>query len=226
MESLLGNPMLLLIMVLILFGGQIKIGDQTLLQLIVSVLGGLFKPTTPPASSGGEPAGSILTTITSLFSGLLSNPMVLIVGLLAFTMLTGGSCGKKTAADPPPPAISVPVTPALFQPPASIDPRITLCGAPASAPWALAPDQLPIGPDDWTLGANLGAIVPLPIACQPCERARPPQPAAGAASAAPPRSGFWQRGPVRRLVASRHPLRRAVCGVRGIRRGLGLFCGR
>ena len=195
--NLFSDPTILIIMVVLLFGGNVKIGDKTLLQFVMDLLANILKPTPSPAAAA---SGTILTTLT----GLLSNPMVLIVGMLAFMMLTGGSCKKQSAA------IGADIVPAVgrIANPSYSGPPITLTS------WELAAsDQVPLPPPALD---RAGLVCPVyrsdVCQCESCQPAR----ARVVTSAPAARVRFMQRGPVRRFIANRQPLRRVGRALRWV----------
>jgi hypothetical protein len=188
--SLLTNPTMLIVMVLLLFGGSVNIGDKTILQLLTDLLANLFKPKVAAGPDGAAGGG-----ILDMIKGLMSNPMVLIVGVLAVMMLSGGSCDKpKPAADAADAAITW--RPAV---PTDLDPL-------PSPTWQQVDGErlalVQTGGFTEPVNREPTPIVPVAAAtCRAgtCQAARPavfPRLAAHRS-----RYGFWQRGPVRRGLA-------------------------
>ena len=185
--SLLTNPTMLIVMVLLLFGGSVNIGEKTILQLITDMLANLFKPKVAAGPDGVAGAGFL-----DMFKGLLSNPMVLIVGVLAVMMLSGGSCDKpKPAADAADETLS-------WRPanPSDLDPL----RAPTWHQVDLDRLQL-VQTGGLTEPVYREALPIVPVAAatcraSTCQTARPavfPRMAEHRG-----RYGFWQRGPLRR----------------------------
>lgn len=95
MSGLFGGGMGM-ILVLILVGGWIKIGDKSLLQIILDMIMSLFKPApVPPEKSVAAKYGAgVGTGILDWLKGLLGNGnigLLLMVGL--FFMLSVSGCG-------------------------------------------------------------------------------------------------------------------------------------
>lgn len=222
--------LMLIVACVLLVGGQIKIGDQTLLQLLISLIGGIFKPTPAPTANGQY--GGILDTI----KGLLSNPMVLIAIMIGVAIMTGGlgGCGaggcKMPAAETPAPT-PLSLTPTIWHG----DPPSTEYRSPITVPYTgshyadvqrlhlIQSGQIETVPAPWSLDvepADLPPELPPQIPACPlagCNRSpityhRSP-------------GTFWDRGPIRRFVASR-PLRR-LAPLRRVGRAIRwVFCGR
>lgn len=229
------TTLMLLLACVLLFGGQIKIGDQTLLQLLMSLIGGIFKPTpTPTATNTGQFGGFL-----DIFKGLLSNPMVLIAIMVGVMMLTGGGgcgmsgCSLIPTSDTPPVTSPLEVTPAIWDAPtpsysgshyADVQ-RLHLIRISSQVnaqqnvePWHLYPEPANLPPNFH--GQSQPAAIPLTCYGGTCSR---PQ-TIRSTPLYRTQTGFWQRGPVRRLIASAplrrlQPLRRLSRGLRWIFRG-------
>jgi hypothetical protein len=232
--SLFSNPMMLAIIALILFGGQIKLGDKTLLQFILDLLGGLFKPVPVSQPTSGQYGGPVIDMV----KGLFSNPMVLIALVVGLMMVTGGGgCGGlggcKAPASPATPPDPLTVTPTSFETPytgshyadvqrlhlqQSGQVPIVWCGGTPQdvTPWRFDAADFPpmLDPADYQQ----------PVTAAACSAAGCSRPAAQRVvyRDATAQYGFWQRGPVRRLVAA-GPVRRlmAVRPLRRLARGVG-----
>ena len=188
--SLLTNPTMLIVMVILLFGGSVNIGDKTILQLLTDLLANMFKPKVAASADGPAGAGFL-----DMFKGLLSNPMVLIVGVLAVMMLSGGSCDKpKPAADAADETLS-------WRPanPSDLDPL------PAPTWHQVDNERLQLiqtgGLTEPVYREALPIVQVSATTCRAgtCQSTRPavfPRLAAHRA-----RYGFWQRGPLRRGLA-------------------------
>lgn len=207
--SLLSNPTMLIVFCLILFGGQIKIGDKTLLQFLIDLLANLFKPQPTPTPAGTQYGGAVIDFI----KGMFSNPMVLIVLVLGVMMLFGGGGGCKQTPAKDLPLNVVPASWGGYTGPAQVDrPRLQLVqrGDLVEPIVRVANPGFP-GPLPWQVPAD-----PTVLAAEPADVPPALEPAAaacctGSCSCATtvvrtyrsgPRVGWWRAGPVRRVLSA------------------------